>query len=64
MTMATSLSRSVLADQVKERILESILSGQYAPDSRIVETQIARELGTSQAPVPNTKHLAPDTLSL
>jgi len=46
-----ALARSVLADQVKERLLEGILSGRYAPDSRIVETQVARELGTSQAPV-------------
>ncbi len=46
-----TLSRSVLADQVKDRLLEGILSGRYAPDSRIVETQVARELGTSQAPV-------------
>jgi DNA-binding GntR family transcriptional regulator len=45
------LSRSVLADQVKDRLLDGILTGRYAPDSRIVETQIARELGTSQAPV-------------
>ncbi len=43
--------RIVLADQVKERILEGILEGRYALDSRIVETQVARELGTSQAPV-------------
>jgi DNA-binding GntR family transcriptional regulator len=50
-TLARALSRSVLADQVKERILEGILNGQFAPDSRIVETQVARELGTSQAPV-------------
>ena len=51
--MATSgtLARSVLADQVKERLLEEILAGRYAPDARIVETQVARELGTSQAPV-------------
>ena len=51
--MATSgvLARSVLADQVKDRLLEDILAGRYAPDSRIVETQVARELGTSQAPV-------------
>jgi DNA-binding GntR family transcriptional regulator len=49
--VAGGLSRSVLADQVKDRILEGILSGHYPPDSRIVETQIARELGTSQAPV-------------
>jgi DNA-binding GntR family transcriptional regulator len=45
------LARSVLADQVKERLLAGIMSGRYAPDSRIVETQVARELGTSQAPV-------------
>lgn len=56
MTTATSapsgaLPRSVLADQVKERLLDGILSGRYPPDSRIVETAVARELGTSQAPV-------------
>jgi len=45
------LARSVLADQVRERLLERILSGRYPPDARIVETQVARELGTSQAPV-------------
>jgi len=46
-----ALSRSVLADQVKDRILEDILSGHHPPGSRIIETQVARELGTSQAPV-------------
>src|SRR3954451_12832133 len=45
-----ALTRSVLADQVKERLLESILDGSYPPDSRIVETAVAKELGTSQAP--------------
>jgi DNA-binding GntR family transcriptional regulator len=50
-TVVRALSRSVLADQIKERLLEGILSGDYPPDSRIVETQVARELGTSQAPV-------------
>ena len=51
MAMARVIPRSVLADQVKDRILEGILNGHYPPDSRIVETQVARELGTSQAPV-------------
>lgn len=51
MAVARAISRSVLADQVKDRILEDILNGRLPPDSRIVETQIARELGTSQAPV-------------
>jgi len=50
-TVGRALSRSVLADQVKDRILEGILSGHHPPDSRIIETKIARELGTSQAPV-------------
>src|SRR3954447_4244282 len=45
------LTRSVLADQVKERLLEAILDGSYPPDSRIVETAVAKDLGTSQAPV-------------
>jgi DNA-binding GntR family transcriptional regulator len=51
MVIGRALSRSVLADQVKDRILEGILNGHHPPDSRIIETKIARELGTSQAPV-------------
>ena len=51
MSVARLVSRSVLADQVKDRILEGILNGHHPPDSRIVETKVARELGTSQAPV-------------
>ena len=51
MTEDKLVSREVLADQVKDRLLEAILAGRYAPDSRIVETRIAREYGTSQAPV-------------
>lgn len=46
-----TISRSVLAEQVKDRLLENILAGRYPPNTRIVETRIARELGTSQAPV-------------
>lgn len=51
MAVDGALSRNVLADQVKDRLLEGILGGTYPPNSRIVETQVARELGTSQAPV-------------
>jgi DNA-binding GntR family transcriptional regulator len=43
--------RSVLSDQVKGRLLQAILEGRYPPGGRIVETRVARELGTSQAPV-------------
>lgn len=51
MSSPDPLTRSVLADQVKEWLLEAILNGTYPPDSRIVETAVAKELGTSQAPV-------------
>ncbi|MCU0506499.1 MAG: GntR family transcriptional regulator [Chloroflexi bacterium] len=47
----SAVSRSVLAEQVKDRLLQDILAGRYAPHSRIVETRVAKELGTSQAPV-------------
>lgn len=47
----TAIERSVLAEQVKDRLLQDILAGRYPPHSRIVETRVARELGTSQAPV-------------
>lgn len=45
------LARSVLSAQVKDRMLRWILEGHLPPGSRIIETKIARELGTSQAPV-------------
>jgi len=45
------VEREVLSELVKDRILTRILRGDLAPGSRIVETRVARELGTSQAPV-------------
>ncbi|MEO6578017.1 MAG: GntR family transcriptional regulator [Candidatus Limnocylindria bacterium] len=45
------LARSVLSAQVKDRMLQWIIEGELAPGSRIIETRIARQLGTSQAPV-------------
>jgi DNA-binding GntR family transcriptional regulator len=45
------LAPSVLSAQVKDRILRWILEGELRPGSRIVETRVARQLGTSQAPV-------------
>jgi DNA-binding GntR family transcriptional regulator len=38
-------------ERVKDVILQRIVSGNYAPGSRLVETRIAQELGVSQAPV-------------
>jgi DNA-binding GntR family transcriptional regulator len=43
--------RTVLREEVKNVLLERILSGHYAPGERLVETRIAQELGVSQAPV-------------
>jgi DNA-binding GntR family transcriptional regulator len=46
-----SLTRTVLREQIRELLLERILKGELRPGDRIVELQIAQELGTSQAPV-------------
>lgn len=45
------LQRAVLSDQVRETLLTRILNGSYQPGDRLVESQIAKELGTSQSPV-------------
>lgn len=45
------LRRAVLRDQIKEVLLERILGGEYGPGDRLVETQIAQELGISQTPL-------------
>jgi DNA-binding GntR family transcriptional regulator len=38
-------------ERIKDVILQRIVSGEYPPGSRLVETRIAQELGVSQAPV-------------
>jgi DNA-binding GntR family transcriptional regulator len=50
---ARQASRPVrsLADQVYERLRRSIVSGELPPEARIVELDIARQMGTSQGPV-------------
>jgi DNA-binding GntR family transcriptional regulator len=47
----SSIQRSVLSERIKEWILARIVDGHLAAGARIVETQVAKELGTSQAPV-------------
>jgi DNA-binding GntR family transcriptional regulator len=47
----STVSRTVLREQIKEILLERILRGELEPGARLVETRLARELGTSQAPV-------------
>jgi DNA-binding GntR family transcriptional regulator len=46
-----TISRTLLREQIKELLLERILNGVYKPGDRLIETQIAQEFGTSQAPV-------------
>jgi DNA-binding GntR family transcriptional regulator len=46
-----SIRRTVLREEVKNVLLERILSGYYAPGDRLVEIRIAQELGVSEAPV-------------
>ena len=43
--------RTVMREEIKKIIVERILDGTYPPGSRVVESRIAREFGTSQAPV-------------
>ena len=38
-------------ERAKDVILQRIVSGEYPPGARLVETRIAQELGVSQAPV-------------
>lgn len=47
----TTISRTVLREQVKDILLTRIVNGELQPGDRLVETRIASELGTSQAPV-------------
>ena len=46
-----SIARTVLREQVKDILLERILRGELEPGERLVETRLAREFGTSQAPI-------------
>jgi DNA-binding GntR family transcriptional regulator len=46
-----TIERTVLREQIKEILLERILRSELEPGEGLVETRLARELGTSQAPV-------------
>jgi DNA-binding GntR family transcriptional regulator len=46
-----SINRVVLSDQVKQIILDKIESGDFLPGDHLVESQLAGQLGISQAPV-------------
>lgn len=46
----SKIVRTVLREEISRIIVERILDGTYPPGSRIVESQLAKEFGTSQAP--------------
>ncbi len=43
--------RSLYREEIKEALMDAIVSGELAPGERIVETRWARELGVSQSPI-------------
>lgn len=47
----TKVTRESLTDQIKAILLERIIDGSLAPGDRLKELAIAKEFGTSQAPV-------------
>jgi len=47
----TRLPRLTLSRQIRDALVRRIVSGELTPGERLVETRIAEEYGTSQAPV-------------
>ncbi|MQA16746.1 MAG: FCD domain-containing protein [Pseudonocardiaceae bacterium] len=45
------LSRSMLREQLKEKILQRIVDREYEPGERVVESRLMKEYGVSQAPI-------------
>src|SRR5216117_2176442 len=43
--------RRVFREEIREKLIDDIISGRLAPGSRIVETRLAQQFGVSQAPV-------------
>src|SRR5689334_18485306 len=51
MTGTQPLPRLTLGRQIRDGLVRRIVSGELEPGTRLVETRIADEYGTSQAPV-------------
>lgn len=50
----TAIKRKSLTEQIQEVLIDRIIDGDLAPGDRLKELQIAKEFGTSQAPVRET----------
>jgi DNA-binding GntR family transcriptional regulator len=51
MTETQPLPRLTLSRQIRDALVRRIVAGELEPGSRLVETRLAEEYGTSQAPV-------------
>ena len=49
--IAPDLKHQPISARIRDALLARILNGDYAPGERLVELQLAKEFGTSQAPV-------------
>src|SRR6187549_3673525 len=47
----TPIRRRVFREEIREQLIDDILTGRLAPGTRIVETKLAQKFGVSQAPV-------------
>lgn len=51
MAVSTAFENESLSEKVKRTIMDRVLDGTYPPGMRLVELQLAKEFGVSQAPV-------------
>ena len=51
MTKPRRMVRRVLREEIREQLIDDILTGRLPPGTRIIETRLAQEFGVSQAPV-------------
>ncbi|MFJ6453955.1 GntR family transcriptional regulator [Paenarthrobacter sp. NPDC091669] len=51
MPVSTAFENESLSEKVKRTIMDRVLDGTYPPGMRLVELQLAKEFGVSQAPV-------------
>lgn len=47
----TPIRRRVFREEIREQLIDDIVTGRLAPGTRIVETKLAEKFGVSQAPV-------------
>lgn len=47
----SKIKRRVFREEIREQLIDDILSGRLPPGTRIVETRLAEKFGVSQAPV-------------